>query len=142
MLLCADLGNYSLTLGLFDGEQLVAQRSGRIGDTLEIKRLLTEGMPETAVLSSVNPPRIEDAIRDLTALGVPKPLIVGQDIEPPIENKCHQPDAVGMDRLMNAVAAYDLVRGECAVLDAGTAITVDVKHTTQQHTRSDRISSR
>jgi type III pantothenate kinase len=36
------------------------------------------------------------------------------------------PREVGADRLVNAVAAYDRVRGACVVVDFGTAITYDV----------------
>jgi type III pantothenate kinase len=36
------------------------------------------------------------------------------------------PHEVGADRLANAVAAYERVRGSCVVVDFGTAITYDV----------------
>jgi type III pantothenate kinase len=36
------------------------------------------------------------------------------------------PRDVGAERLVNAVAAYDRVRGACVVVDFGTAITYDV----------------
>lgn len=40
--------------------------------------------------------------------------------------RCLDPEAVvGMDRLLNAAAAFDSVKQACIVIDAGTAVTVD-----------------
>ena len=42
-----------------------------------------------------------------------------------MENRCQPPEAVGADRLANAVAAYDELRATCLIVDAGTAATID-----------------
>jgi type III pantothenate kinase len=53
-------------------------------------------------------------------------LVVGPAIRTGMPIRMDNPREVGADRLVNAVAAYDRVRGACVVVDFGTAITYDV----------------
>jgi type III pantothenate kinase len=53
-------------------------------------------------------------------------LVVGSAIKTGMPIRIDNPREVGADRLVNSVAAYDRIRGLCAVLDFGTAITYDV----------------
>ncbi|MCX7706048.1 MAG: type III pantothenate kinase [bacterium] len=39
--------------------------------------------------------------------------------------KVKKPERVGIDRLLNAVGAWHLVKSECMIIDAGSAITID-----------------
>jgi len=50
------------------------------------------------------------------------------DVDPPsgLENRCRTPETVGADRLFAARGAMALVGRSCLVVDAGTAVTVDV----------------
>jgi len=41
-------------------------------------------------------------------------------------NRCDDPETVGVDRLFAARGAFELARRSCLVIDAGTALTVDV----------------
>jgi len=52
-------------------------------------------------------------------------LVVGPSIRTGMPIRIDNPREVGADRLVNAVAAYDRVRGRCVVVDFGTAITYD-----------------
>ena len=58
------------------------------------------------------------------ALGV-KTLLIGKDLQVPIVNKYRYPKQVGIDRLVNAYAAYQTHRGPAVIIDFGTAITFD-----------------
>lgn len=40
--------------------------------------------------------------------------------------KVKQPEKVGIDRLLNAAGAWSLVQSECLIIDAGSAITIDL----------------
>ena len=53
-------------------------------------------------------------------------LVVGPSIRTGMPIRIDNPREVGADRLVNAVAAYDRIRGACVVVDFGTAITYDV----------------
>ncbi len=46
-------------------------------------------------------------------------------LDPGLRIACREPGRVGRDRLFAARGAFELVRGSCLVLDAGTALTVD-----------------
>jgi type III pantothenate kinase len=52
-------------------------------------------------------------------------LVVGPGIKTGMALRYDNPREIGADRLVNAVAAYDKVRGACIVVDFGTAITYD-----------------
>jgi type III pantothenate kinase len=58
------------------------------------------------------------------ALGARVPVAVSLDSG--LENRCRTPETVGPDRLFAARGALSLVRRACLVVDAGTAVTVDV----------------
>ena len=52
-------------------------------------------------------------------------LVVGPGIKTGMALRYDNPREIGADRLVNAVAAYEQVRGACIVVDFGTAITFD-----------------
>lgn len=51
--------------------------------------------------------------------------VVGEDIHRPLSLAVESPELVGIDRVCSAAAAYDGVRGACAIASFGTAITID-----------------
>ncbi|MHC5028335.1 MAG: type III pantothenate kinase, partial [Planctomycetota bacterium] len=51
--------------------------------------------------------------------------IVGKDLPIPIGESLDPETITGVDRLLNAAAAYATLEQACVVVDAGTAITVD-----------------
>ena len=50
---------------------------------------------------------------------------VGEDVPVPIGQQLDPETITGVDRLLNAAAAYEKLRQACIVVDAGTAVTVD-----------------
>src|SRR5262249_35044802 len=52
-------------------------------------------------------------------------LVVGPGIKTGMPILCDDPREVGADRIVNSVAAYDVVRGAVIVVDFGTATTFD-----------------
>jgi type III pantothenate kinase len=50
---------------------------------------------------------------------------IGEDIPPPIGIDLDPETITGVDRLLNAAAAFDTIRQACVIVDAGTAVTVD-----------------
>jgi type III pantothenate kinase len=52
-------------------------------------------------------------------------LVVGPGVKTGMPIRYDNPREIGADRLVNAVAAYDRVKGCCVVVDFGTAITFD-----------------
>ena len=80
--------------------------------------------PDTIAIASVNDPeadRIESALAPFGA-AIAR---VGRDVMPPLNHTLDDASTLGIDRALNAVAAFGLTESAVAVIDAGTAITVD-----------------
>ena len=128
ILLAIDVGNTSITAGLFRGERLVSR--GRIlthGSTRSLLRAV-KARPrdlDGVIVSSVVPRATVSLKRSLKQLGL-KPLVLGENIRAPIRNRYRVPSQVGQDRLVNGVGAYFLYGGPAIVVDFGTAVTLDL----------------
>lgn len=134
MLLVADIGNTNVHLGLYEGRELVlaGKLSGeQVGDMdREWARFLgARPAPrvEGSVVCSVNPkikiPFSHWVARQFGA----RPRVVGESLKLDIALRVDDPAEVGADRVVNAYAAWhEHGRGPIVIVDAGTAITLDV----------------
>lgn len=137
MLLVIDVGNTNTVLGLYRGDTL--QRDWRL--TTDEKRTVDEYAMlihelfslsqlhftdiDDVVVSCVVPPMLnslEGLCREYFKL---KPLIVGPGTKTGMPILYDNPKEVGADRIVNAVAAYALVKSSLIVVDFGTATTFD-----------------
>jgi type III pantothenate kinase len=139
LLLTLDVGNTNIVLGAFDGADLVAhwRMSTRKNMTADELALTMRGLfdlsglgdPGARVLgaaaSSVTPP-LDRAIREWGATYLDgRLLVVDRGLDLGVRIHYSPPEAVGADRLVNAVAAYHGHGGPCVVVDFGTATTCD-----------------
>ncbi len=130
-IVAVDIGNTSTHLALVSGG--VVKKEFRVATqslkTQNIARLIPKNFiaqAETVVIASVVPPAgifLKKEIQKKTGL---RSLLAGQDFKIPIVNRYKNPRQVGVDRLLNALAAYALAKKEAIVIDFGTAITFDV----------------
>jgi type III pantothenate kinase len=51
--------------------------------------------------------------------------VAGKDFELPIQCNCKNPEKVGHDRLLNGVAAHQMFKKSCIIIDLGSALTID-----------------
>ena len=142
VLLAVDVGNTNTVLGVFRDRELAA--SWRIQTIAErtsdeyavlLKTLLDmEGGTgslawksiDAGIISSVVPPAVFGLQRFFkTYCGGPA-LVVGPGIKTGMPILYENPREVGADRIVNAVAAYEEIKGGCIVVDFGTATTWDV----------------
>jgi type III pantothenate kinase len=137
MLLAIDVGNTNIVYGLFDGDQLrhqfrVESSRSRTADeyTVVLRQLLAlEGVPDGAVdaviVASVVPSLTEPMVL-LARRGFKREaVVVGPGIRTGMAILYENPREVGADRIVNAVAAYERVKGGVIVVDFGTATTFD-----------------
>ena len=137
MLLCVDVGNTNITLGIYEGQTLgprwrLATIHERMPDEfiLQLVGLLTyaglgqENIKGVAVASVVPPLTgkwVEVCRRGLDC----DPLVVDENVETGVRIRYDDPGAVGADRIVDAVAAYRLHGGPACIVDFGTATTFD-----------------
>ncbi len=101
-----------------------------VGQPLPSETLLEwirEGQPRQVVVDGSNPPEVERVLREWPSEGA-KPLRLGCRKQLPLLIDVEFPDKVGIDRLLNAIAANARRQpGQIAiVIDSGTATTVDL----------------
>jgi type III pantothenate kinase len=137
MLLAIDVGNTNIVYGLFDGTKLVHQfrvESGR-GRTADeyavvLRQLLVmsgiePGRVDAAIIASVVPALTEPMAGLVRRAFDRDPIVVGPGMKTGMAILYENPREVGADRIVNAVAAYDKVKGGVIVVDFGTATTFD-----------------
>ena len=142
-LLVIDIGNTNVALGLFDypgnGQRGELSQHWRIGThreqtSDEVGLALTalfqheqRGAAEVSdvIISSVVPPLLPIWERVSTKLFDRPPLVVGPGVRTGMPVRYENPREVGADRIVNAVAAYELFGGPVIAVDFGTATTFD-----------------
>jgi len=138
MLLAIDVGNTNSVIGILDGTCLkrrwrIATDPRKTGDEYAVLLLQLCGQAgvETSDLGAV---ALTSVVPDATSALVSgceehfglEPLVVTSDLDLGIEVDYDHPQEVGADRLVNAVAARQLVDGAAIIVDFGTATTFDV----------------
>ncbi len=137
MLLVIDVGNTNTVLGLYDGQRLLAHwrlttahdqtvdEYGMLARNLFAIEHIEPSSIHGIIIASVVPPldwTLEQvALRyfRMAAVFVKPGVMAGLPLL--VDN----PEEVGADRIVDAVAAFDKYGGPCVVVDFGTAITFD-----------------
>ena len=142
-LLVIDIGNTNVSLGVFDYEE-----DGAVGELAHHWRVGTHrehtsdevSLSVTAlfqharrnprdvtdvIVSSVVPPLLPIFERVSTKLFDRTPMIVGPGIRTGMPVRYENPREVGADRIVNAVAAFEMFGGPVIAVDFGTATTFD-----------------
>lgn len=132
MIIAVDIGNTSIKIGLFtDG---LTDRTALITDPLkerpfymELLRGIIRGRPVSGSIVSSVVPSLNRTITDvLSNLGSCRPLMVDCKIRTGLKYLIEEPGRIGADRIANAVAAYDMIKGNVIVVDCGSATTLTV----------------
>ena len=130
--LAIQVGNTRIKLAAFvgsDPEETVFVATDDLAGAVEAATRLYESIgaePDcSVVVASVNPP-VSDALagmlRDQLASDI---YLAPRDMPVPIGTCLAEGATPGVDRLLNAAAAYARLKQACIVIDAGTCITVD-----------------
>src|ERR1035438_2722976 len=138
MLLALDAGNTNITVGIFNGAELVDHR--RLRTVREqtsdewgilLLNLLRYASLEPAaihgiIISSVVPP-LNAALAEMSRRYFrTEAMFVTAQTDTGLTILYENPSEVGADRLVNGVAAFHKYGGPCVVVDLGTAITAAV----------------
>jgi len=138
MLLTIDVGNSNTVLGVFRGEELIAnwRLTTEHTQTMDEYGVLTRSLLSLAnldqktitgvMISSVVPP-VNWTLAEMARLYLgKKALFVEPGVKTGMAVLVDNPMEVGADRIVNGVAAFHKYGGPCIVVDFGTAITFDV----------------
>lgn len=138
MLLAIDIGNTNITIGLFDGDEIegtfrMTTKMPRTSDEYGIffynilhSRGLHREQVDAAIIASVVPDVNHHIINGLIKYFNVTPIVVGPGIKTGIKIAIPNPKEVGADRIVDAVAAYEIYGGPVLVIDYGTATTHDL----------------
>ena len=132
-LLVVNVGNSRLGIAVFVGgnlEYVTRTPHGSRGDWPGIlaeawKRIESRENPAVAG-ATVNPTLTEPVEQAVLQATGKKVQWVGKDLDLPIKVLTDEPDKTGVDRVLNVAAAFEQMGKACVVVDAGTAITVNV----------------
>lgn len=132
MWLAIDIGNTNIHIGIFEEDILQSFHSVKSASPhtthVNFSQILNPAILsriQAVIISSVNP-KGECAVHEyIQRYLMVKPRNIGRDIPVPISILTEYPERVGIDRLVNAVAAFERIRDWTVVVDAGTAITID-----------------
>ena len=137
MLLVGDVGNTHTVLGIYEQTELmhhfrVQSVRGRTEDEflvfltslLNIAGLETEDI-DASIIGSVVPALTEPIVRALRRAFGHAAVVVGPGIKTGMPILYENPRDVGADRIVNAIAAYERVKGGLIVVDFGTGTTFD-----------------
>src|SRR6266481_4684487 len=138
MLLTIDVGNTNTVLGVFRGEELIANwrlttarqqtvdEYGVLTRNLFILAGLDRDGIDGVIISSVVPP-VNWTLAEMARIYFgQKALFVEPGVKTGMSILVDNPLEVGADRIVNGVAAFHKYGGPCVVVDFGTAITFDV----------------
>lgn len=137
MLLCVDIGNTNMVLGLYRGPELlthwrISTDHRKMPDEygiLLLNLLARSGIKvkdiDGIALASVVPP-VTDVFLEMLQeyIGI-EPLVVGAGVKTGVPIRYDAPRDVGADRIVNAVASFRTYGGPVCVVDFGTATTFD-----------------
>jgi type III pantothenate kinase len=137
MLLTMDVGNTNTVLGVFRGEELIANwrlttareqtadEYGVLARNLFSLGEIDRGAIDGVIISSVVPP-LNRTLAEMARryLGL-KALFVEPGVKTGMPVHYDNPTEVGADRIVNGVAAFASYGGPCIIVDFGTAITFD-----------------
>lgn len=137
MMLVIDIGNTNIVIGIYEGGMLahhwrLGTKKARTADEYGIMMMdffnfsgIKKDDIDGAILSCVVPPLTDTFLEMSEVYFKIKPIVVGPGIKTGMPIMTDNPKEVGADRIVNAVAAYEIYKSAVIVVDFGTAATFD-----------------
>ncbi len=133
-LLAITVGNTNTRFGVFEKDDPTPQRVGALPSDdipalcdaiMDAARRLGEYDGSLVALASVNDTAASALVNALEPRLNQELLRIGTEVKIPVRVATDAGAKTGQDRLLNALAAWDVHQQACVVVDAGTAITID-----------------
>lgn len=135
MILVLDVGNTNIVLGIYKEKNLLVEWRlstdyKRTADeyAIQVSQLFTQSNIdmkeiEGVIISSVVPNIMYSLEHMIRKYFNTTPVVVGPGVKTGINIKYDNPKEVGADRIVNAVAAYEMHKKSLIIIDFGTATT-------------------
>ena len=137
MIICIDIGNTNITIGLYDGkipqaQWRLASDYDRMPDEFGVQLInllrfqnISHNQIQGGIIASVVPPLTNKWIQVCEMYLNIKPMIVDSSLTTGIHIAYDEPNSVGADRIVDAATAFHLYGGPLCIVDFGTATTFD-----------------
>ena len=135
VLLAVNVGNTNIRIGVYKDKKLIAHwklatnrewTSDEFGMYF-INFFRSEGLDvseiEAVIIASVVPPIMYSFEHSIRKYIKKEPILIGPGVKTGINIKYENPRELGADRIVNAVAAYEIYGGPVIIVDFGTATT-------------------
>ena len=132
-LIVIDIGNTNVDVGFFTNGDLISNAkistkdnksefeiASTLQSLLKIDSNETDGID--IIISSVVPNKTVVVEKASKIINSKDPIVVNHDLAFPIVNKYNPPEDVGIDRLVDSIAAINLYSSPCVILDIGTCL--------------------
>ncbi len=120
-----DVGNTAIKWRRLRGAEIIAY--GRLAGGVDCLGQLLNAGDSLVRVASVAYAEREDQLRAILASsGIPYEFAVSQASCAGVVNSYQDVARMGVDRWLAMVAAYRMCRSACVVIDAGTALTIDI----------------
>jgi type III pantothenate kinase len=138
MLLVVDVGNTNITMGIMEKDKILGTfrmttKENRTSDEYGVivyDMIRRKGYDpkeiEDTIIASVVPKMMYSFTNAIYKYFGKNPIVVGPGIKTGISIKTANPKQLGADRIVDAVAAYEIYGGPVLVIDYGTATTYDL----------------
>jgi len=135
VLLAINVGNTNISVGIYEGKRLVnswrlatikektSDEFGVFFTTIFRNENISPGDVEAVIIASVVPPIMYSLEHSVRKYFSKEPIVIGPGIKTGINVRYENPRELGADRIVNAVAAFELYGGPIIVVDFGTATT-------------------
>lgn len=137
MLLCMDVGNTNIVLGVTDDQRIVEHWRIRTERDMTADELgfmilgllsasnIKTGDISNVIVSCVVPPVLKSIELFCSRYFMTVPMIIGHGVKTGMPVRYDNPEEVGADRIVNAVGAYEKYHTALIIVDLGTATTFD-----------------
>jgi len=137
MIICIDIGNTNITIGIYDNKNpkarwRLASNHDRMPDEFGIQLINLLKYQEISsreisggIIASVVPPLTNRWVQVCKNFLNIEPMIVDSTLQTGVIIKYEEPNSVGADRIVDAAIAFHLYGAPLCVVDFGTATTFD-----------------
>lgn len=128
--LACDCGNSAIKFAHVKGDSVCEVHNFRVGELAGLGDALAAvwgqmPAPKRIIACSVNPLALKALEAAASESLNEEILVVGRELELPLDTAVEEPAKLGTDRVCAAVAAFDRIGMACVVVDCGSAITID-----------------